>query len=416
MTKRMKKPMNHKNKETDTSKTSEKTGESVIRGGIRVEKINRDKGKQEETDREEVNPAQTNHSGAAKEIDVIEFKDEEIEETGSRKNGKGRIASVLLVFLCTILLAVVAGFGLALWDLGKTPSDVIDTIRKEDAEPAMAEAEERVESVSENAEPEPVQEEQVPAQAESLVQTDETANIAAVVRAGDEDVIASKGSLSGDAVSGNSVSENEVTDPNEGYPRAFTTVDLSYFDDALFIGDSRMEGFGMHSGTNATFYATKGFQLHKFETMKVAQTEAGKAPIFDVIPQDAFTKIYIKVGLNEMGWGTDQMFLEKYAELIARLRVCEPRAIIYVHALLPVTAEKSAEDSVHSNENIAARNELLKQFAQEQQAYYIGINSVVSAEDGSLKPEMTTDGIHLKAQYMDLWREYLRTHAVELLQ
>ena len=354
---------------------------------------------------------------AEKEIDVIDIKEEEIEEARKERNGRRRVISVLLVFLCTILLAVAAGISLALWDLGKKPSDVIDTIQKEDAEPAMAKAVETAESVSGNTEPEPVEEEQQQAaQQEPLVRTDETANITMIVRAGDEDVIASDGLLSGNAVSGNSVSENEVTDPNEGYPRAFTTVDLSYFDDALFIGDSRMEGFGMHSGTNATFYATKGFQLHKYETMKVAQTEAGKAPIFDVIPQDAFTKIYIKVGLNEMGWGTDEIFLEKYAELIARLRESEPRAIIYIHALLPVTAEKSAEDSVHSNANIAARNELLNQFAQEQKAYYIGINSVVCAEDGSLKPEMTTDGIHLKAQYMDLWREYLRTHAVELLQ
>ena len=373
----------------DTAKASEGTGEEIISTGIR------------------------------KEIDVIDINEEEIEEARKGRNGRRRVISVLLVFLCTILLAVAAGISLALWDLGKTPTAVIDAIQKEDAEPAMAKAVETAESVSGNMESEPAEEaqavQQEPVQAEPLVRTDETASIESIVRAGDEDVIAD-GSMSGNAVSDNSVSENEVTDPNEGYPRAFTTVDLSYFDDALFIGDSRMEGFGMHSGTNATFYATKGFQLHKYETMKAAQTEAGKAPIFDVIPQDAFTKIYIKVGLNEMGWGTDEMFLEKYAELIARLRESEPRAIIYVHALLPVTAEKSAEDSVHSNENIAARNELLNQFAQEQKAYYIGINSVVSTEDGSLKPEMTTDGIHLKAQYMDLWREYLRTHAVELLQ
>ncbi len=401
MTKRMKKQINNEAVKAaegmnepaepvkDTAKAPEGTGEEIISTGIR------------------------------KEIDVIDINEEEIEEARKGRNGRRRVISVLLVFLCTILLAVAAGISLALWDLGKTPTAVIDAIQKEDAEPAMAKAVETAESVSGNMESEPAEEaqavQQEPVQAEPLVRTDETANIEAIVRAGDEDVIAD-GSMSGNAVSDNSVSENEVTDPNEGYPRAFTTVDLSYFDDALFIGDSRMEGFGMHSGTNATFYATKGFQLHKYETMKAAQTEAGKAPIFDVIPQDAFTKIYIKVGLNEMGWGTDEMFLEKYAELIARLRESEPRAIIYVHALLPVTAEKSAEDSVHSNGNIAARNELLNQFAQEQKAYYIGINSVVSTEDGSLKPEMTTDGIHLKAQYMDLWREYLRTHAVELLQ
>lgn len=335
------------------------------------------------------------------------------------ENNIRRVISVVLVLLCTILLAVAAGIGLALWDLGKTPADVIDVIRKGDAAPVMAEVKEITEVISENAGPKPIKEEEMDEQevvlAEPPVQTDEIANVTTIVRAGDEDTIVSDG-LQLNNASTNAVSENEISDPDEGYPRAFATVDVSYFDDALFIGDSRMEGFGMYSGTNAVFYAIKGFQLHKYETIKVVQTESGKVPIFDAIVQDAFTKIYIKVGLNEMGWGTDEMFLEKYAELIARLRECEPRAIIYVHALLPVTSEKSVEDSVHSNEKIAARNELLKQFAQEQKAYYIGINSVVSTEDGSLKPDMTTDGIHLKAQYMDLWSEYLRTHAVELLQ
>lgn len=348
-------------------------------------------------------------------------------EVREKEHGKNRIVWVLVVFLCMALLAVASGIGLALWDMGKMPHDLIAvmnnnqetaTVDTEEPEPEP-EVEESTENQNKAKETESIKEqetEQVDKEQKEMqpVQTagssNEIAHIATVVRAGGTDEMVSANEITAD-VSGNAVSSNMI-DPNANYPLAFTSVDVSYFDDALFIGDSRMEGFGMRSGTNATFYATKGFQLHKYETMSVAQTEAGKVPIFDALPPNAFTKIYIKVGLNELGWGNDEKFLEKYAELIARLRENEPRAIIYIHGLLPVTATKSSTDSTHSNDKIRARNESLKQFAVEQKAYYIDINSVVSDTDGSLKPEMTTDGIHLKSQYMDLWREYLRTHAI----
>ncbi|NLG05462.1 MAG: hypothetical protein GX567_16815 [Clostridia bacterium] len=192
----------------------------------------------------------------------------------------------------------------------------------------------------------------------------------------------------------------------------FQLVDESYFNDALFIGDSRLEGFGMHSGLNATFYCATGLQLHKIDTAKVVRTPNGRIPIFDALTPGVYKKIYIKVGLNELGWGTDEQFLEEYATLIARLRELEPDAIIYVHGLIHVTANKSKTDNTHSNEKIIYRNAMLAQFAATQGAYYLDLNEVVCDADGALLSDMTSDGIHLKAKYMDLWKNYLMAHAV----
>lgn len=200
--------------------------------------------------------------------------------------------------------------------------------------------------------------------------------------------------------------------PDKDYPLSFTSVDESYFTDALFIGDSRLQGFGLWSAVPATFYCATGFQLYKYETTKVVQTENGKVPIFEALPYDAFTKIYIKVGLNEMGWGNEEKFEALYAEVIAKLREMEPRAVIYIHGLLPVTAEKSASHATHNNPNIIKRNEALKAFAANQKAYYIDAGEALMGEDGCLPAEMTSDGVHLKAQYMPIWKEYLMSHAV----
>lgn len=224
------------------------------------------------------------------------------------------------------------------------------------------------------------------------------------VKAGSEDELVSLGD--------GSVAPTTYIDPNVDYPLSFTTVDESYFSDALFIGDSRMQGFGMWSGLPATFYTASGFQLYKYETTKVVQTEEGKVPIFEALPYDAFTKIYIKVGLNEMGWGSEAQFENLYAEFIARLREMEPRAVIYIHGLLPVTAAKSAEGDSHNNTNIAQRNAALAEFAITQNAYFVNAGEAVAGVDGALPAEMTSDGIHMKSQYMPIWKQYIMEHAV----
>lgn len=200
-------------------------------------------------------------------------------------------------------------------------------------------------------------------------------------------------------------------DINDLYPMPFTTVDESYFEDALLIGDSRFLGFAMWSGLPATNYCITSFSIFNIDSTKVVATENGKVPIFQALPYDAFTKIYIKVGLNEMGTPEDK-FEAKYAEVIARLREQEPRAVIYVNAILPVTAAKSRSDKTHNNTNIAKRNEALKKFAESQKAYFIDAGPYVSGDDGALKAEMTNDGIHMGAKHMGLWKKCLLEHAV----
>lgn len=345
-----------------------------------------------------------------------------------------RIISVALVILCTVFLAVMAGVMIALWDTGKSAHDLtavlngsyvyaktqeeLERIAMEN-EYASAAGEQEADNDEETAEadtskPQVVnrlsdEEGEDPGNTDEVLADDpgeaEISGIDTVEEAGDDT----------NAELVNSSDIHVYIDPNVNYPMPFTEVDESYFNDALFIGDSRLQGFGMYSGMPGTFYAATGFQLFKYDSMKVANTENGKVPLTDALPYDTFTKIYIKVGLNEMG-GNENAFLNKYAELIAVLRESEPRAIIYVHGLLPVTAAKSQSDKVHNNPNVNARNEALKQFALEQKAYYLDVGSALAGADGSLPSEMAADGIHLKAQYMDIWKQYLLSHAVVVTQ
>ncbi len=334
-------------------------------------------------------------------------------------SGRRRVGRALLVvaaLLFTLLFAVTAGVTLALIDLEKTPKDMMGAINGTDVDVAIEEARNNYKAIFEEAKNKITADLETPPQEETVEAVDDgteyvgtdVAGIDTVVRAGTNDIIVYKPSEDHSSAMNTQV----IIDPNANYPLPFSTVDYSYFDDALFIGDSRMLGFGLYSGlTNATFYAVTSFSLFRYETMPVVQTGNGKVPIFSALPYDKFTKIYIKVGLNELG-GNDEQFMQVYDEFITKLREMEPRAIIYTHAVLPVTAAKSETDHTHCNENIIKRNEALKQYAEEHKCYYIDVKPVVSEPDGSLMPEMAGDGIHLKAGYMELWKEYLRTHAV----
>ena len=361
---------------------------------------------------------------------------------------------ITLALVLLALIAAFAGIGLAIWDTGSSVKEVYalafnDTGKvvvaekktieieenpitglKDDIEPdTSSEAKGNVKQLSErggiksiinntgekaeNTDEETVENtentiEEVK-EKEPIRITAEISGIETIVRAGDSE---------SETVNEIKIPEqpkvtNENIDPLKDYPLPYEEVDLSYFDDALFIGDSRVAGLAMNSGTNATFYAVTSFQLYRYKTFKVVQTPSGKVPIFDAMPYDKFTKIYIKVGLNELGSVTDEPFLDAYASLINDLRVMQPRAIIYIQAILPVTQVKSQTDKVHCNENIKKRNENLKSFAELMKCYYVDVGPYFADETGALKAETTADGIHMYSKYMPMWIDALRKQAVK---
>ncbi len=321
-----------------------------------------------------------------------------------------RIIAVAVAMLFSLVLAMGGGTYLALWDEGRTVADLQKALFAQEVSAATVDDSLDDEEVY-NTAPDAGEDEPVP---EEVIEDDEPEDYGSTISSDTEGLENVSKAGEGDEIvaTDDSATPLAIADPMSGYPLPFTTVDESYFTDALFIGDSRLQGFGFWSGLPATYYCATGFQLYKYETAKVVQTENGKVPIFDAMPYDAFTKIYIKVGLNELGFGTEENFEKYYAQLIAKLREYEPRAIIYVHGILPVTAQKSASDKAHNNPNILVRNAALEQFAKTQKAYYLDAGPAVSDEEGNLRPEMTSDGIHLKPEHMKVWRDYLCEHAI----
>ncbi len=200
--------------------------------------------------------------------------------------------------------------------------------------------------------------------------------------------------------------------------KTFQTVDETYFQDALFIGDSRTVGLRDYGRfeTGPTFYASKGLTIFQLLTAEIVEQEGQrkKITVEEALEQKQFQKIYLMVGINELGTGDAEKFEQAYREVVERIRELQPDAIIYIQSILKVTRERSEQGDYINNEGVIARNEAIQTIADGQTIFYLDVNEAVCDESGCLNPEYSGDGVHITAKYIYLWKDYLMSHAIEM--
>jgi hypothetical protein len=185
----------------------------------------------------------------------------------------------------------------------------------------------------------------------------------------------------------------------------------SYFDDAAFIGDSRTQGLQLYTGLpNATFYATQGLMVDTFFSKKFVKAGGGKITIPDAMKNQTFKKVYIMLGVNELGWAYEKVFIQKYGEVVDKVKELQPDAKIYVQSILPVTKAKSDGDAIYNNTKISRYNELIEQMCREKGVTYLHVADAVGLDNGALPAGSATDGVHLNREYCYKWLDYLKTH------
>ena len=191
-------------------------------------------------------------------------------------------------------------------------------------------------------------------------------------------------------------------------------VDDSYFDDVAFVGDSRTDGFRLYSGLErGTYFCVTGETVASATDMENWKTEDGrKISLADAVAAADCGKIYLMLGINELGWNGTDIFRGHAENLLRRLQADHPDAEIVVQSLLPVSAEQDAKGSYVNNQRILAYNQVWMELAEENGCDYVNIAEAVTGEDGCLPAEMSFDGVHLNRAGCHAWLDYLRTHSV----
>lgn len=239
----------------------------------------------------------------------------------------------------------------------------------------------------------------------------------------------SAASQTGDASSGGestTVSTNGVT--RGALPESPRAED-SYFDDAVFIGDS--------VSLKLNLYVTKNRQnnptlLGKAQFLTAGSMGSGNAlqpvsedsihPLYngekmslaDSVAASGAKKVYIMLGMNDLAvYGVDGA-VANMETLLNGILEKTPDAKIFIETATPLVKAKSIETNKLNNTNVHLYNEKLAELCAKNGWYLVDISSAVQDSEGNLNASYCSDpddmGIHFTDEGCKVWIDYLYTH------
>lgn len=194
-------------------------------------------------------------------------------------------------------------------------------------------------------------------------------------------------------------------------------VDLEYFADAAFLGDSLTEGFteykiNLSGALICGYVGTSPSGIVNRTTLK--HPERGQEIALDVLAAAQPQKLYLLLGTNALTTaGGDDQFINYYSVMLDQLRqTLGEDCVIYVQSVPPVRPEAVESRPGLASERLRAINERLAALAEEKGCCYLDLWETLADADGWLKAELAeSDGVHLKSgKGYTAWVNYLRTH------
>ncbi len=204
-------------------------------------------------------------------------------------------------------------------------------------------------------------------------------------------------------------------------------VDSSYFDDAAFIGDSvslKLSYYAAATGDlgNAQFFASGSLgsanSLWEISDESVHPTYQGqKMLVEDCIFASGAKKVYVMLGMNDLGLYGLEDTLVNFETLMDRILEKCPDVKICVQSMTPMTETSYILGDSLNNPSINEYNRRLSEISTRRGWAFIDVASVMYDASGSeLNRDYCSDpddmGVHFTEAGCAQWIEYLKTHAV----
>lgn len=206
-------------------------------------------------------------------------------------------------------------------------------------------------------------------------------------------------------------------------------VDDSYFDDAVFIGDSvslKLEKYvTAKRNSDASFFGGAQFlTAGSMGSGNALQAVSGdsihplyngqKMALADSVKASGAKKVYIMLGMNDLApYGVDGA-VNNMQTLIEGILEKTPDAQIFVESATPLVAAQNVESHKLKNSNIALYNQKLSALCQQKGWYFVNVWSAVQDGNGNLISSYCSDpdsmGIHFTDTGCEVWLDYLYTH------
>ncbi len=200
-------------------------------------------------------------------------------------------------------------------------------------------------------------------------------------------------------------------------------VDASWFDDAVFIGDSITLKLSYYQDATAAF-GNASFLCSGSIGWTNAQWDlddpSAVHPYYNgeyVLLEDAAVltganKAFICLGMNDIGlYGVDRT-IESARSFLEKFKVKSPEVQIYIQSVTPMIEEKQTDS--FNNDLIREFDAALEQLAAEEGCTYLNTIEAFEDSEGNLPMEYCGDpealGVHFTHEACQIWENYLKTH------
>ncbi len=202
---------------------------------------------------------------------------------------------------------------------------------------------------------------------------------------------------------------------------ASASVDKSYFDDVVLIGDSvtlKLYYYDIKTDVlgNAVFLTSGSLGVANSlwsldQSGNVHPSYNGtKMRLPDSVKATGRSKIYIMLGMNDIYlYGIDKT-IENLKTLVKEIKENSPKAEFFMQSVTPIYGNKSAV----TNDLVNQYNDKLAVCCQNENWKYIDVSSVLKDANGELPLDYCSDpdsmGIHFSDKGCQVWADYLFTH------
>ena len=183
--------------------------------------------------------------------------------------------------------------------------------------------------------------------------------------------------------------------------------DESFFDDALFIGDSRMVSSAYYARLGkADYFTDVGMNVFQMFSVTASDDNFDATDLTTLLQNRTYKKIFIMLGINECGYPMSSL-LSAYQEDIDTLKSLQPDATIYLMKVYGVSRSVAESASYFSPQRLQEVNDGIAGLADGKKVHCLDASHLYCDDEGYMKEEYTSDGVHPYAKDAALFAQWL---------
>lgn len=183
--------------------------------------------------------------------------------------------------------------------------------------------------------------------------------------------------------------------------------DESFFDDALFIGDSRMVSSAYYARLGkADYFTDVGMNVFQMFSVTSSDDNFDATDLTTLLQNRTYKKIFIMLGINECGYPMSSL-LSAYQEDIDTLKRLQPDATIYLLKVYGVSRSVAESASYFSPQRLQEVNDGIAGLADGKKVHCLDASRLYCDDEGYMKEEYTSDGVHPYAKDAALFAQWL---------